>query len=221
MPRLDEIRLDIVVLSWTTLFSCACAFLFGLVPAIKASGISGQELVVRSGRGSTRSASALRQALMLAEIAVAMVLLSGAGLMVHTMLRLARVDPGFDPHNLQTVMFSLTGPAVARRQETGVLRRRRRPPSCGAWCGERRGHLFAADSRLELVEGVQFSRQDPGALDIGRRVSECGHGPRDRRLFRNAQDPADQRPVFQPVGHARFAARCHCQQQRRQEVLAE
>ena len=47
---------------------------------------------------------------MIAEIAVATVLLSGAGLMVHTMLRLARVDPGFDPHNLQTFMFSLTGP---------------------------------------------------------------------------------------------------------------
>jgi putative ABC transport system permease protein len=110
MPRLDEIRLDVVVLSSTTLFSCACAFLFGIVPAIKASGVSGQEIVVRSGRGSTRSASSLRRSLMIAEIAIATVLLSGAGLMVHTMLRLARVDPGFDPHNLQTFMFSLTGP---------------------------------------------------------------------------------------------------------------
>jgi predicted permease len=110
LPRLDEIHLDVVVLWWTTLISCACAFLFGILPAIKASGVSGQELVVRSNRGSTRSATALRQALMLAEIAVATVLLCGAGLMVHTMVRLARVDPGFDPRNLQTVMFSLTGP---------------------------------------------------------------------------------------------------------------
>ena len=110
MPRLDEIHLDLIVLSWTTLFGSACAFLFGIVPAIKAAGVSGQELVVRSGRGATRSAAALRQAVMLAEIAVATVLLSGAGLMVHTMVRLARVDPGFDPHNLQTVMFALTGP---------------------------------------------------------------------------------------------------------------
>ena len=110
MPRLDEIHLDLVVLSWTTLLSCACAFLFGIVPAIKASGVSGQKLVARSGRGSTRSAPVLRQGLMLAEIAVATVLLSGAGLMVHTMVRLARVDPGFDPNNLQTLMFSLTGP---------------------------------------------------------------------------------------------------------------
>jgi putative ABC transport system permease protein len=110
IPRLDEIRLDVVVLSWAALFSCACALVFGVVPALKASGISGQELVVRSGRGSTRSASSLRRALTIAEIAVATVLLSGSGLMVHTMLRLARVDPGFDPRNLQSFMFSLTGP---------------------------------------------------------------------------------------------------------------
>ena len=118
MPRLDEIHLDLVVLSWTTIVSCACAFLFGIVPAVKASSVSGQEVVVRSGRGATRSAAALRQAVMLAEIAVATVLLSGAGLMVHSMVRLARVDPGFDPNNLQTVMFALTGPQWpdARRQ---------------------------------------------------------------------------------------------------------
>lgn len=110
LPRLDEIHLDVVVLSWTTLLSCACAFLFGIVPAIKASGASGQALVVRSSPGSTPATTALRQALMLAEIAVATVLLCGAGLMVHTMVRLARVDPGFDPRNVQTMMFTLSGP---------------------------------------------------------------------------------------------------------------
>ena len=51
LPRLDEIRLDLVVLGWTTLFSGACAFVFGVVPAVRAGGIGGQELVVRSSRG--------------------------------------------------------------------------------------------------------------------------------------------------------------------------
>jgi putative ABC transport system permease protein len=111
MPRLDEIRLDLAVLSWTTFLSCACALVFGALPAFKASGIGGQALVVRSGRGSTRHTSRLRRSLLIGEVAVATVLLSGSGLMVHTMLRLSRVDPGFDPHNLQTVMFSLAGPA--------------------------------------------------------------------------------------------------------------
>ena len=110
-PRLDEIRLDVFVLSCTTLFSCACAFLFGVLPALRASGVGGHATVLRSGRGSTRQHSLLRRSLLIGEVAVATVLLSGSGLMVHTMLRLSRVDPGFDPHNLRTVMFSLAGPA--------------------------------------------------------------------------------------------------------------
>ena len=134
-PRLDEIRLDVVVLSCTTLFSCACAFLFGVLPALRASGAGGHGTVLRSGRGSTRQHSLLRRSLLIGEVAVATVLLSGSGLMVHTMLRLSRVDPGFDPHNLQTVMFSLAGPA---------------------WPDPRKQAFFAeAVERLRAVPGVE------------------------------------------------------------------
>lgn len=134
-PRLDEIRLDVVVLSCTTLFSCACAFLFGLLPALRASGAGGHTTVLRSGRGATRQNSLLRRSLLIGEVAVATVLLSGSGLMVHTMLRLSRVDPGFDPHNLQTVMFSLAGPA---------------------WPDPRKQAFFAeAVERLRAVPGVE------------------------------------------------------------------
>ena len=134
-PRLDEIRLDVVVLSCTTLFSCACAFLFGLLPALRASGAGGYETVLRSGRGSTRRNSVLRRSLLMGEVAVATVLLSGSGLMVHTMLRLSHVDPGFDPHNVRTVMFSLAGPA---------------------WPDPRKQAFFAeAVERLRAVPGVE------------------------------------------------------------------
>jgi putative ABC transport system permease protein len=134
-PRLDEIRLDLVVLSVTTLFSCACAFLFGVLPALRAPGAGGQGIVLRSGRGSTRQHSLLRRGLLIGEVAVATVLLCGSGLMVHTMLRLSRVDPGFDPHHLQTVMFSLAGPA---------------------WPDPRKQAFFAeAVERLRAVPGVE------------------------------------------------------------------
>jgi putative ABC transport system permease protein len=134
-PRLDEIRLDVVVLACTTLFSCACAFLFSVLPALRASGAAGHATVLRSGRGSTRQNSLLRRSLLIGEVAVATVLLSGSALMVHTMLRLSRVDPGFDPHNLQTVMFSLAGPA---------------------WPDPRRQAFFAeAVERLRAVPGVE------------------------------------------------------------------
>jgi putative ABC transport system permease protein len=134
-PRLDEIRLDVVVLSGATLLSCACAFLFGVLPALRASGAGSQETVLRSGRGATRQNSRLRRGLLMGEVAVATVLLSGSGLMVHTMLRLSRVDPGFDPRNLQTVMFSLAGPA---------------------WPDARKQAFFAeAVERLRAVPGVE------------------------------------------------------------------
>jgi putative ABC transport system permease protein len=134
-PRLDEIRLDVVVLAWTTIFSCGCAFLFGVLPALRASGAEGHETVLRSGRGSTRQHSLLRRSLLIGEVAVATVLLSGSGLMVHTMLRLSRVDPGFDPHNLQTVMFLVGGPA---------------------WPDPRKQAFFAeAVERLRAVPGVE------------------------------------------------------------------
>ncbi len=134
-PRLDEIRLDVVVLSCTTLFSCGCAFLFGLLPALRASHADGHAMALRSGRGSTRQSSLLRRGLLIGEVAVATVLLSGSGLMVHSMLRLSKVDPGFDPHNLQTVQFSLAGPA---------------------WPDPRKQAFFAeAAERLRAVPGVE------------------------------------------------------------------
>ena len=135
-PRLDEIRLDASVLACTTIFSCACAFLFGVLPALRTSASAGRgHDMVRSGRGSTWQHSLLRRSLLIGEVALATVLLAGAGLMVHTMLRLSRVDPGFDPHNLRTVMFTLAGPA---------------------WPDPRKQAFFAeAVERLQAVPGVE------------------------------------------------------------------
>ena len=116
LPRLDEIHLDVRVLAWTTLLGCACALAFGIGPALKASGVTRGALLLRSRQRSTASTSTLRRGLMIAEIAVATVLLFGAGLMVHTMVRLARVDPGFDPHNLQTFAISFVGSSWSGRE---------------------------------------------------------------------------------------------------------
>lgn len=131
MPRLQEIRLDPAMLAWTTVVCCACAFLFGLLPALKASRIDGQQLVIRAGR-ATGSTVRARQVLAMAQIAVATVLLSGAALMVNSMLRLTSVDLGFDPRSVQTFMFSLSGPdwPNARKQASYdlVVERLRRVP---------------------------------------------------------------------------------------------
>jgi putative ABC transport system permease protein len=111
LPRLDEIHIDLAVMGWLTLLSAACAFIFGVVPALRTSDAGGDGLVIRSARGVARSGRAMRSGLMIGEIALATVLLAGSGLMVRTMVQLSRVDPGFDAKNLQTVMFSLQGAA--------------------------------------------------------------------------------------------------------------
>jgi predicted permease len=134
-PRLNELQLDQAVLLWTTAISSLVAFAFGLIPAVKASTVRGQQGLVRAGRGVSLMTSPLRRALMIAEIAVATVLLCGSALMVQTMYRLTQVDLGFDPHNLQTFMFGLRG------QE---------------WTAERRQVFYdPVVERLRAVPGVE------------------------------------------------------------------
>jgi len=81
------------------------------LPGIQSSGIRGQHAIVRAGRGDTSPASAnrLRRGLMIVEVALAIVLVTGAGLMTRTMFALSSIDPGFDPHNVITMRFTLTG----------------------------------------------------------------------------------------------------------------
>jgi hypothetical protein len=194
-------------MSGITILSCVIAFVFGVVPVLRMSGAADQGLIVRSGRATTRSGAWLRSGLMIGEVALATVLLSGSGLMVHTMLRLARTSPGFDPQNVQSVMFSLQGAAWPDEKKQTFLPDHRRTPARGARSRRRGDHVLAADPRLQLVECVHDRRHDGRALDSGRRVSECGNGAGDGRLFRNAQDPAAQRALLRRFGDTRFAAR--------------
>ncbi len=108
IPRIDEVRLDRAVLLFAFAASALCGIVFGLFPAFQASSVDGQHLLVRSSRaGSTASTQTLRRALMVAEVALALVLLTGAGLMMRTMNQLATVDPGFSSDNLLTLRFAL------------------------------------------------------------------------------------------------------------------
>jgi predicted permease len=103
-PNREAMGVDIRVLYFTLGVSALTAILFGLAPAVQASR-SDLNLVLREGEGrtSTRSQGWARHALAVSEVALAMVLLIGAGLMINTMLRLHRVDPGFDPKNVATM----------------------------------------------------------------------------------------------------------------------
>jgi predicted permease len=99
-PNRAGLNIDPQVLLFTLGISLLTAFLFGLAPAIRAAQ-SDLNLVLREGEGRTSTASRgwARHALAVSEVALAMVLLVGAGLMINTILHLKQVDPGFDAKN--------------------------------------------------------------------------------------------------------------------------
>jgi predicted permease len=107
-PNSGDVRVDAPVLFFTLGVSVLTAFLFGLAPAIQASHPD-LNLALREGEGrtSTASRSWVRHSLAVSEVALAMLLLVGAGLMINTMLHLHHVDPGFDPNNVTTMSIQL------------------------------------------------------------------------------------------------------------------
>jgi predicted permease len=97
--RMVEIRLDAWAVAFTFGVSCATGVAFGLVPAWHAAGTDAHEAL---GEGSARTTAGaargrLRNALVVGEVALSVVLLIGAGLLIRTVANLLRTDPGFDP----------------------------------------------------------------------------------------------------------------------------
>ena len=107
-PNAQAITLDGRVLVFTLGISLLTAILFGLAPALRASRPD-LNAVLRDGERKTMSASSrlARHGLVISEVALAMVLLVGAGLMINTILHLKRVNPGFDYNRLLTMDFQL------------------------------------------------------------------------------------------------------------------
>jgi predicted permease len=110
IPRLQAARIDGAVLAFTTLVSMATGLVFGAAPALHLSRTDQGEILNDAGRGSS-SARAARtgRALVVAEIALSLVLLTGAGLLVRSFLQLQRVEPGFIPQQAVTMQLLLPG----------------------------------------------------------------------------------------------------------------
>jgi putative ABC transport system permease protein len=115
IPRLGEngsvVTLDPNILLFTLGVSLATGILFGLVPAISASRLN---LAATLNESSSRSGISfrggkLRSMLVVTEMALALILVIGAGLLIRTYLKMQAVDPGFDTHNLLTLAMSISG----------------------------------------------------------------------------------------------------------------
>jgi putative ABC transport system permease protein len=109
LPRLDEMRVDLRVLGFTLGVSLLTGLIFGLVPAWTASRAAGASGLKEGARGasSSQSQQRVRSAFVVGELAVALVLLVGAGLLVKTFWKLRNVDPGFAPDHLLTMRVEL------------------------------------------------------------------------------------------------------------------
>jgi putative ABC transport system permease protein len=102
-PRLNEVSIDPTVLGFAALLTIATGVLFGLAPALQYSRGDVTTSLKDGARGSTGGAGrALRRSLIAAEVALALMLLAGAGLLLQTFAHLQSTDLGFDPQNVIT-----------------------------------------------------------------------------------------------------------------------
>jgi len=107
LPRAEDVGLDAHVLLFTMTVSLLAGILFGLAPALKASHANLQETLKDGGRAASGARRGAQDVFVVSEIALALVLLVGAGLMVRSLIRLWDVNPGFRPQNVLSFGLSL------------------------------------------------------------------------------------------------------------------
>jgi putative ABC transport system permease protein len=107
LPRYHEIGIGVPVLLFTMAVSAVTAMLFGVAPALQFSRPDLNAALKEAARVSSRQGGRLRNLLVVSEVAVSLVLLSGAGLMIRSFWNLSAVDSGFDPHNVLSMTVNV------------------------------------------------------------------------------------------------------------------
>jgi len=120
LPRSEDIGLDPRVLLFTLAISVLAGIVFGLAPAWKAARGSLGGTLNESGRAVAGARGGAQAVFVIGEMAMALVLLIGAGLMIRTLFQLWALDPGFDPKNVIT--FELSGPHFYKTQSPDAIR---------------------------------------------------------------------------------------------------
>ena len=136
LPRTEEISLDARVLLFTLAISLFAAIISGLAPALQGAKVDLVDILKDGGRGSTGPRHHLQKMFVAIEVAMALVLLIGAGLMMRSLHALWRVDTGYNPTH--AVTFNLSIPATP-----------------GTTSAETRAHLRRLDQQLSAIPAVQ------------------------------------------------------------------
>jgi len=179
LPRLEELAFDLPVFGFTLAASLLTGLLFGALPTLRVSRPDLHTALQGSGTGGDRgSRDRWRGGLVVAEVALALLLLVGAGLLLRSFQSLLRVDPGFQPENVLTVQMSLPAKEYGAEERLAFHRRLRRevealpgveavgsiqilPLSGGVW-----SRAFTVEGR-EVTEGLSSDYRviSPGYLE--------------------------------------------------------
>jgi putative ABC transport system permease protein len=119
IPRIKEVQIDDWVLGFTLLVSVLTGMIFGLAPALEASRPNLNESLREGGRSATEGLhrNRIQSLLVVGEVALALMLLAGAGLMIQSFLRLQQVDPGFRTGRLLTLDLTLPDAKYSKEQQ--------------------------------------------------------------------------------------------------------
>ncbi|HEX5423146.1 MAG TPA: ABC transporter permease [Candidatus Acidoferrales bacterium] len=148
LPRASEVGIDARVLWFSALITVCAGIFFGLLPAIQIARRGSYETLKQGTRGAGGSRNRTQGALVMVQMALALVLLAGAGLLIRSLAQLWNVNPGFDPNHLIT--FNL---AMAPQMSHA-------PPA------EIRQTLRNFDATMAAVPGVQAESLSWGALPM-------------------------------------------------------
>ena len=112
LPRANEVGIDVRVLLFTLAISLAAGLLFGLAPALKIARAGWQQALREGGRGANAARHRAQSVFVAVEMAAALVLLVGAGLMIRSLGNLWSVDPGFRPERVTMANLALPPPLM-------------------------------------------------------------------------------------------------------------
>ena len=148
LPRAGEVGMDLRVLLFTASAALLAGILFGLAPALKVSRTNVQESLKEGGRGASGAHNRTHGALVVVEMALALVLLIGAGLTLRSLVGLWNVDPGFNPQNVMVFGFSLS-PSSLKSSPAAI-----------------RAGFRAAEAAMASTPGVQAASMSWGAFPL-------------------------------------------------------
>src|SRR5581483_1564412 len=179
MFKLQEVRMDGRVLGFTLAISILTGLLFGLAPALHAARPEVQLALSEGGRGSSgKGQRRLRGLLVVTEVALALVLLIGAGLLVRSFTRLLDVTPGFESGNLLTMMVPANGPRYEKDEQV-------------------RAFYQEAIKRIERLPGVEAAGIVSN-LPLGGNMDKSGLHIEEKPLANPADAPSAERYSISP-----------------------